>query len=137
MHGRAGKKGRREIMRRSWLVLLAAVALAAGGGCCCCERLFCYGFCDGGPFGPSYGHEGPYARCGYYDGPCSDCVAVGRRSYGGPGAFADEDLYEPVPAPSTSDELPPVDEQPPAEENDNSNDAQEPSAARDLHDEIF
>lgn len=89
-------------MKPSLLALAAAVALASSSGCCRIERLFCYGFCDGGPWGPSYGHEGPCGGSSYCDGPCSDCAAVGRRTYGGPGALAEEDLYEPAAAQSTA-----------------------------------
>ena len=83
-------------MRRSIFAVLAATVLASSTGCCCLERLFCWGCCGGScPYGGGYGHEGPCNSCGYSGGGyCSDCAAVGKRSYGPEGAVADGEYYD-------------------------------------------
>jgi hypothetical protein len=90
----------RTIMTRFLFAVLAATALASSTGCCRIERLACYGLFDGGCFGPSYGHEGPYGGSGYSCGQCANCAEVGKRSYGGAGATANQALYD--------NELPPA-----------------------------
>ena len=100
-------------MTRFLFAVLVTTALASAG-CCRIERFSCYGLFDGGPFGPSYGHEGPYGGSGYSCGACENCAVVGQRTYGGAGATANPALYESAPAEriepgEVDDTLPPAD----------------------------